>query len=157
MFTTCKKTFFLLSFISSFCVILVWSGSLLPLDYVFLRSAYSASALTPTWWLYIHLYCLGQPYIPQQLLVYWVFYVMEVVRWKYVDILLNWLSYILFHRSITQERTRVCFTFCAALGYFSQGFEQRKRNLLKRRLSPLWGRWLIAWGLRFFGGRKERE
>lgn len=134
MFKTCKKMLFLFSFISSFCVILVWSGSLLPLDYIFLRSAYSASALTPKWWLYIYLYYLGQPYIPQKFFVFRVFYVMEVVRWKYVDILLNQLSFILFHRLITQERTQeYVLHFCAALGYFSRNFDQRKRNLLKRR------------------------
>lgn len=80
MLKTCQKNeefimslLFLLSFISSFGVILVWSARLLPLDYLFLRGAHSASALTPKWWLHIYLYCLGQPYVPQKLNVYWIF------------------------------------------------------------------------------------
>lgn len=140
MYKNCKKILCLLSYISSFCVIFVWYGNLLPLSYIFLRSAYSDGALTLKQWLHIHLYDLEQFYIPQKFCIYWVFYVMKVLH---VDILLNLLSYILFHRLFTQERTQeYILHFCVTLGYFAQDFDQRKRNLLKRRLSPVWERWL---------------
>lgn len=48
--------------------------------------------------------------------------------------------------------------FCAALGYFSENFHQRKRSFFKENADLCVRKMaLLAWGLSFFGGRKERE